>query len=102
LLGFELAVEGFEDPVLEDCAIAGLYVAEGETQTGWADIKDYSFGFEGFTGVSNFQEHMVLFFEGGRGFEEAALQAQFGHTSGENRFGRAIRSDFGSCVERKT
>jgi hypothetical protein len=28
LLGLELAIEGFEDPVLEDVAIARLYVPE--------------------------------------------------------------------------
>ena len=32
LLGFELAVEGFDDPVLEDVAVAGLYFAEDEAE----------------------------------------------------------------------
>ncbi len=32
LLGFELAIEGFDDPVLENVAIAGLYFAEDETE----------------------------------------------------------------------
>jgi hypothetical protein len=32
LLGFELAIEGFEDPVLEDVAEAGLYLAKHEAE----------------------------------------------------------------------
>lgn len=102
LLGFELAVEGFEDPVLEDVAIAGLDFSKEEAQAGWPGVKDYRFGFEGFAGVVNFQEDLALFRKGRGGFEEAALQAQFGDTPRDNRFRRAFRSDFGCCVERKS
>jgi hypothetical protein len=75
LLGLELAIEGFEDPVLEDVAMAGLYFAEDEAKAGWTDIEDYCFGFEGFTGFVNLQVHLVLFFEGGSRLDEAAQQA---------------------------
>jgi len=73
LLGFELAIEGFEDPVLEDFAVAGLYFAEDETQAGWPGVEDQRFGLEGFTGFANFQIHVVLFLKGRSGFEETAL-----------------------------
>ena len=53
LLGFELAIEGFENPFLQNVAIAGLYFAEDEAQAGWPGVKDYCFGFERFSGVVN-------------------------------------------------
>ena len=102
LLGFELAVKGFEDPVLEDIAIAGLDFSKEEAQAGWPGVKDYSFRFEGFAGIVNFQEHLAFFRKGRGGFEKAALQAQFGDTSWDDRFRRAFGSDFGGCVERKS
>jgi hypothetical protein len=102
LLGFELAVEGFEDPVLEDFAVAGLYFAEDETEAGWPGVEDYRFGFEGFSGFANFQIHVALFVEGSRGFEETALQAQFGRPCGEHRFRRGFGSDLGIRVEGKS
>ena len=54
LLGLELAIEGFEDPSLEDFAVPGLYFAEDETQAGWPGVEDYRFGLEGFSGFANF------------------------------------------------
>jgi hypothetical protein len=102
LLGFELAVEGFEDPGLEDFAVAGFYFAEEQAEAGGAGVEDDGFGFEGFAGIVNFQSDMALFFEGGSGLEEAALQAEFGDTSGKNRFGRVLGSDFGVSVEGKS
>jgi hypothetical protein len=75
LLGFELAIEGFEDPVLEDFARAGLYFAEDETEARWPDVEDNCFGFEGFSGVANLHQDVVLLFEGGGGFEKTAKQA---------------------------
>jgi len=102
LLGFELAIEGFEDPILEDVAVVGLYFAEDEAEAGWADVEDYGFGFEGFSGIVNLQGHVALFFEGGGGFEEAALQAQFGYTRRETRFGRVFGSDLGISIEGKS
>jgi hypothetical protein len=101
LLGFELAVEGLEDPVLEDVSVAGLYSAEGETQAGWADVEDDGFGLEGFSGVANLQQYLMFLLEGGRGFEETALQAQLGYPPGDNGFRRGFRSDVGVRVEGK-
>lgn len=60
LLGFELAIEGFEDPVLEDVAEAGLYVAKHEAQARWPGVKDYRLGFERFSGIVNLQQYGVL------------------------------------------
>ena len=102
LLGFELAVEGFKDPVLEDIAEAGLYIAENETQARWPNIEDYCFGFEGFTGIANLQQYLMVLLEGGGGFEETALQAQLGYTPGNKGFRRAFRSDLCVSVERKS
>jgi hypothetical protein len=101
LLGFELAVEGLEDPVLEDFAVARLYFAEDETQAGWPGVEDHRFGLEGFFGFANFHIHVALLLKGRSGFEETALQAQLGHPRGETRFRRGFRSDFGIRVEGK-
>jgi len=101
LLGFELAVECYKDPVLEDFAVAGLYFAEDETEAGWPGVEDHRFGLEGFTGFANFQIHVALCLKGGSGFEETALQAQLGYPSGETRFRRSFGSDFGIRVEGK-
>jgi hypothetical protein len=99
LLGFELAIEGFEDPVLEDVAIAGLDFSKEEAQAGCPGVEDYGFGFEGFAALVNFQVHLALFRKGRGGFEKAALEAQFGDTAGDNRFRRAFGSDFGVGVK---
>jgi hypothetical protein len=101
LLEFELAIEGFEDPGLESVAVAGLYFAEDEAEAGGAGVEDDGFGFEGFSGIANLEGHVALFFERGGGFEETALQAQFGHACGENRLGRAIGNDLGVSIEGK-
>jgi hypothetical protein len=102
LLGFELAVEGFEDPVLEDVAVARLDVAEDEADAGGTMVEDDSFSFERFTGIVNLEEQVAFQFEGGTRFDKAALKAEFGDTSGEHRFGRVCRGDFGGCIERKS
>ena len=63
LLGFELAFEGFEDPVLEDVAVAGLHVAIGEADARGPGVEDDCFGFEGFSLIVNLEQDAVLFFE---------------------------------------
>lgn len=102
LLGFELAVEGFEDPVLEDFAIAGLYVSKGEAKARGAGVENDGFGFKRFTRVVDRHEDVALFMERRGGFEEATLQAKLGDTPGKSRFGRTLGSDFGSGVEGKS
>ena len=73
LLGFELAVEGFDDPVLEGVAVARFYVAEGEANARGTSVEDDGFGFEGFSALVDSYEDVALLMERGRGFEEAAL-----------------------------
>lgn len=102
LLGLELAVEGFEDPVLEEVAVAGLYFAEGDAEAGGTGVEDHGFSFEGFAGFMDLEQDAAFFFERGGGFEEAALQAEFGDAAGDERFWRGFRSDLGVGVEGKT
>ncbi len=102
LLGLELAVEGFENPVLEDVAIAGFDCAEDQADAGGAGIKDDGLGFEGFAVLVNPEENGVFQFKGGGGFEEAAHQAELGDASGESRAGGGFRSDLGVGVEGKS
>ena len=102
LLGLKLAVEGFEDPVLEDVAIAGLDAAEDQADAGFACVEDDRLGFERFAVLVNPQQDAALRLKGGGGFDEAAHQAELGDTAGESRFGRAFGSDFGGCVEGKS
>lgn len=102
LLGLELAVEGFENPILEDVAIAGLDCAEDQADAGLPGVEDDCFGFERFAVLENPQEDAALNIKGGGGFEEAAHQAELGDTAGDGRFGRGFGSDFGGCVERKS
>ena len=75
LLGLELAVEGFQDPVLEDVAIARFDSAEDQADAGGTGIKDDGLGFESFTVLVNLQENGVFQFKGGGGFEKTAHQA---------------------------
>jgi len=75
LLGLELAVEGFENPGLEDVAVAWLYLAVEEAEAGGASVEDDGFGFEGLAFIVNLEQDAVLFFERGGGFEETAQQA---------------------------
>ena len=49
LQGFELVIEGLEDPLLEDVSEVGLDFAEDETDARRPDIKDGCFGLELFT-----------------------------------------------------
>ena len=102
LLGFELAVEGFENPVLEDVALAGFYVAEDEAKARRASVENDGFGFEGFSGLVDSYEDVALLEERGRGFQEAALQADFRDTAGNSRFGRGFGRDFGCGIKRKS
>ena len=102
LLGLKLAVEGFENPVLEDVAIAGLDPAEDQADAGWAGIKDDGVGFEGLAVLVNLQENGTLQFKGSGGFEETAHQAEFGDASGQSRARGGLRSDFGVGVEGKS
>ena len=102
LLGFELAVEGFENPVLEGVAVARLYVTEDEAETGGAGVEDDGFGFERFSGLADSYEDVALLVERGRGFEEAALQAEFGHAAWKCSLGRAVGGDFGCGIKRKS
>jgi hypothetical protein len=101
LLGFELAVEGFEDPVLEDFAMAGFYFTEDEAEARGAMVEDDGFGFEGFAIVVNLEQDVALQFEQGGGFEETALEAEFGDAAGGDGFRRGLRSDFGMGVKGK-
>ena len=64
LLGFELAIESFEDPLLQDVPEMGLDFAEDETQAGGASIEDYCFGLEMIAGIANLEQHEALHFEG--------------------------------------
>lgn len=102
LLGLELAVERFENPVLKHVAIAGLDSAEDQAEAGLPGIKDDRLGFERFMILVDPQQDAALELKGGRGFDEAAHQAELGDTPGECRFGRAFVSDFGGCVEGKS
>ena len=102
LLGLELAVEGFENPVLEDVAIAGFDSAEDQADAGGAGIKDDCLGFEGFAVLVNLEENGALQFKGSGGFEETAHQAEFGDASGQSRARGGFRSDFGVGVEGKS
>ena len=99
LLGLELAVQGFEDPVLEDFAVAGLDCAEDQAEAGLAGVEDDCFGFERFAVFVNAQRDTTFKIEGGGSLDEAAHQAEFGDTAGESRLGRAFGSDFGGCIE---
>lgn len=102
LLGFELAVEGFEYPVLEGVAVTGFYVAEDEAKARETGVEDDGFRFEGFAGLVDSDEDVALLVERGRGFEEAALQADFRDTAGNRRFGRGFGRDFGCGIKRKS
>ena len=102
LLGFELAVEGFEDPVLEGVAVAGFYVAEGETNARGAGVEDDGFGFEGFSALVDSYEDVALLVERSSGFEEAALQAEFSDTAGKRSLGRAVWRDFCCGIKGKS
>lgn len=102
LLGLELAVEGFENPVLEDVAIAGLDSTEDQAYAGGPGIKDDCLGFESFAVLVNLQVNGAFQFKGSGGFEETAHQAQLGDASGQSRARGGLRSDFGVGVERKS
>ena len=102
LLGLELAVEGFEDPVLEDVAIAGFDSAEDQADAGGAGIKDDGLGFEGFAVLVNLQEDGVFQCKGGGGFEKTAHQAELSDAPGEGRARGGFRSDLGVGVEGKS
>ena len=99
LLGLELAVEGFEDPVLENVTIAGLDSAEDQAEAGLPGVKDDRLGFERFVVLVNPQQDAALRLKGGGGFDETAHQAELGDTPGKSRFGRAFGGDFCGCVE---
>jgi hypothetical protein len=102
LLGFELAIEGFDDPILEDVAEAGLNFAKDEAQAGWPGVKDYRFGLKRFSGIVNLEQYSVLRLKGGGCLQETAHQADLCDVGGEHRFRRTLRSDFGVCVEGKS
>ena len=102
LLGFELAVESFDDPVLQGVAVASLYVTEDQADARGAGIEDDGFGFEGLSVLVDSYEDLALLVERGRGFEEAALQAEFRDTAGNHRFRGGFGCDFGCAIKRKS
>ena len=101
-LEFELAVQGGENPFLENGAAIGIHVAKGEAHAHSGFCVGYgSFGFEVLVHMENFYEDGSLRGEGCGGLRVTAVQAEFGDAGGEGGGGRGFWGDFGGSVESK-
>ena len=68
----------------------------------WLDVNHCGFGFEVLIGMENFHEDRSKFREGSGGLEVTAMQADFGCANGDSCAQRALWSDLGGSIQRKS
>jgi hypothetical protein len=99
---FEFAVQGGENPFLENGTAVGIHLAKGEAHAlGGFCVGYRGFGFEVLVGMENFYENGGLHGERGRSLGVTAEEAEFSDAGGKAGGGRIFRGDFCGSVERK-